>query len=106
MEWTSVLAIFGLLWVGSAFVLLPFGVKTHEEAGVEMIPGQAESAPAHFRPGRHMLKATVMAAILTAVFYANYVNGWIEMEDLNVFGQPPGEADEPAVYRLDNEPGR
>lgn len=96
MKWTSILAIYALFWVMSAFLLLPFGVRTHEELGVDKVPGQADSAPANFRPGRLMLRATVIAAILSAAYYANYVNGWIEAEDLNLFGSPPGEGREPA----------
>ena len=34
MKWTSILAIYALFWVMCAFLLLPFGVKTHDEAGV------------------------------------------------------------------------
>ena len=45
MQWTSVLAIYFLFFVFSAFILLPFGVRTHDEAGLEMVPGQADSAP-------------------------------------------------------------
>ena len=90
MKWTSVLAIYALLWVMSAFVMLPFGIKTHDEAGIEKIPGQADSAPANFRPWRVALRATILAAVLCALYVANYVNGWIAAEDLNFFGQPPG----------------
>ncbi len=99
MQWTSVIAIYALLWVMCAFVMLPFGMKTHDEAGLEKIPGQADSAPAHFRLGRHLLRAAAVAVVACALFYANYVNGWIEMRDLNVFGQPPGLENEPPVYR-------
>lgn len=77
MKWTSIVAIYVLFWVMSAFVLLPFGIKTHEELGIERVPGQADSAPANFRPGRVVLRATVIAAVLTALYVANYVNGWI-----------------------------
>ena len=35
MQWTSILAIYALIWVMCAFIMLPFGVKTHEEAGLE-----------------------------------------------------------------------
>ena len=34
MKWTSILAIYALFWVMCAFLLLPFGVQTHDEAGV------------------------------------------------------------------------
>lgn len=89
MKWTSVLAIYALFWVMSAFILLPFGVKTHDEAGIEKIPGQADSAPANFRPGRVAIRATVLAAVLCALYVANYVNGWIGPQDLNFFDQRP-----------------
>lgn len=77
MKVTSIIAIFVLFWAMSAFVLLPFGIKTHEEMGIDKVPGQADSAPANFRPGRLALRATVLAAALTALYVTNYVNGWI-----------------------------
>ena len=76
------MAIYFLFWVASAFVLLPFGVKTHEEMGIEKVPGQADSAPANFRPGRVVLRATLIAALLTALYVANYVYGWITPDTL------------------------
>ena len=89
MKWTSILAIYALFWVMSAFVLLPFGVKTHDEAGIAKVPGQADSAPADFRPGRVAMRVTLLAAVLCGLFVANYVYGWIEAADLNLFGEPP-----------------
>lgn len=89
MQLTSIAAIYALFWVMSAFLLLPFGVQTADEAGIEKVPGQADSAPAHFRPGRIALRATVMAAILCGLFVANYLEGWITVEDINIFGTPP-----------------
>ena len=85
---TSILAIYALFWVMSAFLMLPFGVQTADEAGVEKVPGQADSAPVNFRPGRIVLRATILAAILCAVFVANYTQGWITVEDINVFDMP------------------
>ena len=83
MAWTSVLAIYALVWVLSAFFLLPFGVKTHDELGLEKIPGQADSAPANFRPGRLAIRATILAAVLTTLYVLNFVYGWIGVDDLN-----------------------
>ena len=90
MKWTSLLAIYALFWTLSAFICLPFGVRTHDEAAMPKVPGQADSAPANFRPGQVALRATILAAVLCALYVANYVNGWIAAEDLNFFGQPPG----------------
>lgn len=84
MNWTSIIAIYFLIWVMSAFVLLPFGVKTADEAGVPKVPGQADSAPVNFRPGRIAVRATVLAAILTALYVANYTYGWISVDALDV----------------------
>lgn len=92
MQWTSIIAIYVLFWVGTAFVMLPFGVRTHDEMGVPKVPGQADSAPANFRPGRIIIRSSIGAALLTALYVANYVNGWIEADDLNVFGTPPSAA--------------
>ncbi|MCL6251925.1 DUF1467 family protein [Altererythrobacter sp. KTW20L] len=93
MKITSIIAIYALFWVISAFLLLPFGVKTHEEAGLEKVPGQADSAPADFRPGRLALRATGISAVLTALYIANYFQGWITVDDINLFGTPPGFED-------------
>ena len=84
MKWTSILAIYFLFWVMSAFVLLPFGVRTNEDLGLEVLPGHADSAPANFRPGRLALRATIFAAALTALYVLNYTHGWIGIEDLDV----------------------
>lgn len=84
MQWTSILAIYFLIWVMTAFVLLPFGVRTHEEAGEVKVPGQADSAPANFRPGRIAVRATVIAVVVTALYVANYTQGWVGIADLDV----------------------
>lgn len=94
MAWTSILAIYALFWVMSAFVMLPFGVKTHEELGEEKVPGQADSAPANFRPGRLILRATGIAIVLTALYVLNYEYGWIGVDDINFFPDPPSLEDQ------------
>ncbi len=90
MQWTSMLAIYFLFFVFSAFVLLPFCVRTHDEAGVEKIPGQADSAPVEFRAGRLLLRAAILALVVTALYVANYINGWITVEDLILWGPSTG----------------
>ena len=91
MQWTSILAIYALFWVMSAFVMLPFGVRTHDEMGIEKVPGQADSAPANFRPGRLVMRATLVAIVLTTVYVVNYFYGWIGVDDINLFPEPPVE---------------
>jgi predicted secreted protein len=88
MRWTSILAIYSLFWVLAAFLVMPFGLRTHDEAGIDRVAGQADSAPANFNPKQIALRASILGAILFGIYYVNYVNGWIMPEDLNVFGRP------------------
>ena len=74
MQWFSIVAIYGLFWVLSAFLVMPFGLRTPHEEGETVEKGHADSA-----------------AVFFALYYANYVNGWITLEDLNFFGKPPVE---------------
>lgn len=85
MNWISGLAVYFLFWVGFAFLLLPFGVRTHEEVGAERVPGQADSAPHQFDLGRHAIRSTIVATIAFAVYYANFVFGWIRADDLDFY---------------------
>lgn len=89
MQFTSVLAIYALLWVLSAFLVMPFGLRTPDEVdGHAIETGHADSAPVNFQPGKIALRATVLSALLLTLFYLNYQNGWVEMGDLNVVSGP------------------
>ena len=85
MRFTSILAIYLLFFAGSTFILLPFGVRTTDEVGEERVPGQAESAPHRFDLPRHLFKAAILAAVLFALYYVNWVYGWITAEDLDFY---------------------
>jgi predicted secreted protein len=78
MNWTSIVAIYVLFWVMTAFVILPIGVRTHEELGLPKIPGQADSAPGNFKPRTIVLRTTLLSAALFGLYYANYVYGWVD----------------------------
>ena len=83
MKLGSILAIYMLFWVMSLFLVLPFGVRTDEEAGAERRPGHAESAPHRFSLGRAALRATALSAALFGLFYLNYIFGWIGTDTLD-----------------------
>lgn len=84
MNITSIIAIYALVWIMTAFVSLPFGIKTHDEAGIARIPGQADSAPANFQPGKLVIRASIIAAILTAIYVLNYSYGWVGADTINL----------------------
>ena len=85
MKLGSIVAIYFLFFVTSAYLLLPFGVKTDEEAGTPTIPGQADSAPHRFDLKRHVVRAMVLGAILFAIYYLNWVYGWVTVDDLDFY---------------------
>jgi predicted secreted protein len=87
MQLSSIVAIYFLFFAASAFLLLPFGVKTDEEAGTPKVPGQADSAPHRFDLRRHLLKAALVGAILFALYYVNWLYGWITPDDLDFYSR-------------------
>ncbi|HKP33499.1 MAG TPA: DUF1467 family protein [Sphingomicrobium sp.] len=85
MALSSIIAIYFLFFAFSAFLLLPFGVTTDEEAGTPKVAGQADSAPHRFDLKRHLLKAALAAALLFAIYYANWSYGWVTPDDLDFY---------------------
>jgi len=85
MALSSIVAIYFLFFAFSAFLLLPFGVRTDEEAGTPMVAGQADSAPHRFDLKRHLLRAALLGAFLFALYYANWTFGWIKPDDLDFY---------------------
>ena len=90
MRWTSAQAIMLLFWVMSAFLVLPFNLRTHDEEGAEQVPGQISSAPVNFNPRRIARRASLLALVLFGMYYLNYVNGWIGSADLDLTRFLPG----------------
>ena len=84
MKLTSIIAIYAMFWVLAAFLVMPFGIRTHEEAGEATIKGQANSAPANFRPRLIAKRATILSALMFGLYYANYVNGWLGPQDFDL----------------------
>jgi predicted secreted protein len=85
MRWTSIIAIYVLFWALSVFLVIPFGVRTHEEAGADRVPGQADSAPHGYDVRKMIVRTTIVSAVLFGLYYANYVNGWITPDDIDLF---------------------
>jgi len=84
MKWTSILAIMLLFWVMSAFLVMPFGIRSHDDEGADLVPGQVSSAPVNFNAKCIALRATALAVALFGLYYANYVNGWLTIDDIDI----------------------
>ncbi len=87
MQWTSALAIYFIIWFFCLFLVLPFHARRTGDDNA-MVPGQADSAPAQFHMARVAAQVSLVAATLFALYYANYVGGWVTAQDINLFGGP------------------
>jgi predicted secreted protein len=75
-------ATYLIFWVITLFVVLPIGVRTAREEGDEPVAGHADSAPVNPLLAKKAILTTIIATLLFALYYANYVNGWIRLEDI------------------------
>ena len=84
MRWNAALAIYVLFWVLAAFLVMPFGLRTHDDANAELVQGQVSSAPVNFNPKKVALRATLLSLLLFGLYYANYVYGWLTVDSIDV----------------------
>ncbi len=87
MNWVSIIAIYALFWVMTAFVILPIGIRSHAEMDMPMVPGQADGAPANFQPKTILIRTTILSAALFGLYYLNYVYGWIDRHSFDFLVQ-------------------
>ncbi len=71
--------IYVVSWWVVLFFTLPSGVQTAEEAGEDLTPGSATSAPTKPRIGRKMLITTLIAAVLWSGYYVIVANDLISL---------------------------
>ncbi|MGE3747877.1 MAG: DUF1467 family protein [Sphingomonadaceae bacterium] len=86
MEWFSIIAIYFLFWFLCLFLVLPFRLRSSDEHD-PYVRGQAESAPPRFSVWRTVKWTSLLAAAMFALFYANYLNGWVSTDDLDLFSR-------------------
>ena len=78
------LAIYGIVWFLTLFIVLPFGVVSQGEAG-DIVPGSTESAPAQPRIVKKLVGTTVLSIILYAILYLVLTTGMLTNIDLPFF---------------------
>jgi predicted secreted protein len=85
MSLAFALAIYFVIWWIVLFAMLPFGVRTAEEAGEEASPGFAESAPQRPRMLPKVIATTLVSAVIFAGVYAILVHHVIRLDDIPFF---------------------
>lgn len=79
MTWFNNIVAFIVIYMLSLFCVLPIGVRTAEEAGEKLLPGQATSAPAN---PRLLFKFVLTFAISCGLFGIYYVVGTYDLLDI------------------------
>lgn len=67
MSWITAIAVYFIIWFVTLFAVIPFGLRTQREND-DVTLGTTESAPA----GPHMLRAVIRTSIVAAVIFAIY----------------------------------
>ncbi len=70
------LALYFMIWWLVLFAVLPFGVKTQEEAN-NVVPGTPESAPSQFPMRKIFLANTVLATVVFGVVWLALERNWL-----------------------------
>jgi len=100
MGWFSLAAVYLLFWVLSAFLVLPWGIRSHDDdASVERVAGQVTSAPINFRPKRIALRATLLSIVLCGLFFANRHYGWLSDMTIAELVPMPASLQSGTIYR-------
>jgi predicted secreted protein len=82
MNVTLALAVYFILWWTVLFAVLPFGVRSHREAGVTPGEGTDPGAPVLPQIVKKAIATTVISTILFFAGYAVWRAGWISLDSL------------------------
>jgi len=91
MSWTSILAIYFILWWLVLFTVLPWGSTSPHEAGAYTETGHAASAPINPRLLRKFAITTIVSAMIFLAVYWPIEQEWISLDSiplLPTFDQP------------------
>ncbi|MCB1434518.1 MAG: DUF1467 family protein [Alphaproteobacteria bacterium] len=82
MSLASGIAIFFVTWWVCLFMVLPWGVRSHHEEGIEVGAGHETGAPVKPMLWRKLLATTILASILFSLVYGQMTYGWISFDDI------------------------
>ena len=88
MAWTTIVAIYFIIWWVVLFAVLPWGVHSQQESG-EVAPGTDPGAPAIHKVWHKLGWTTIIASLIFAMFYVVYAYQLITMDELMALVGPP-----------------
>ena len=94
MSLVSGIAIYVVIWWLVLFVVLPWGIKSQQEAGIEDDMADV-AAPANPALLKKAIATTIVAGIVFGIFYAGVESGYIALDKLPSFIDLPERPDQP-----------
>ncbi len=82
MPVTTAVAIFFLIWWVVLFAVLPWGIRSQDESGEEVVPGTDPGAPAIPHLRRKLVWTTLVSALIFAGCYVAYVEHLVTLQRL------------------------
>lgn len=76
------IAIYLVLWWVVLFTILPLGVQSHHEAGIDLKDGGDPGAPVNPNLKRKFITTTWVSAIIFAIFWAIVHLGLVPLPDV------------------------
>ena len=86
MSLVQAIVVFAVTWFMTFFIVLPLRFVSQDDAGA-VVPGTPRGAPAHDVVGRKARITTVVALVLTVIFYGVVNSGLITIADLDFFNR-------------------
>jgi len=81
LAWTTIAAIYFIIWWLVFFAVLPWGVRSQHERA-DMPPGTDPGAPAIHGLRRKVIWTTLISGVIFGAFYWAFVTRAIAFEDL------------------------
>ncbi|HWN49966.1 MAG TPA: DUF1467 family protein [Xanthobacteraceae bacterium] len=81
MPWTTILAIYFIMWWLVFFTVLPWGIRSQEEH-TDVVRGTDPGAPKVHGLKTKLVWTTVLATVVFAAFYWAFVTKAVAFEDL------------------------
>jgi predicted secreted protein len=81
VTWTTIAAIYFIIWWTVLFAVLPWGITSQHETG-EIAPGTDPGAPVMTGFKMKAIWTTVIATVIFVAFYVCYTTRIVTLEDL------------------------
>lgn len=82
MNLAWVLSIYFVTWWLVLFAILPIGIRSHEEAGIEHVPGCDPGAPFQPRLRRKFVTTTWVSALLVGALWLAFFFNLVQVPTL------------------------